>query len=125
MFRICGPALGICVLALCAVEAAAGEVTTRDWWMQDESGRSYAARLRVPADAERAQVGRAAVLLLGGGSVFDLNWTVPPSYEIDGKVTKVTIDGKETRDAETLAAALAQAGFVVMQWSSIHRDDEK
>lgn len=102
--------------------AVAGDVTSRDWWMQDDNGRFYAARLRTPAQADRLG---STVLLLGGGSVFDLNWTVPPSYEIDGNVTKVTIDGKETRDAETLATALANAGFVVMQWSSIHRDDEK
>lgn len=64
------------------------------------------------------------VLLIGGGMAHDEHWTVPGSYEHEGVVTPLTIDGRDTRDADVLATALAAAGFDVMQYSSIRADDE-
>lgn len=69
------------------------------------------------------QARSTGVLLIGGGMAHDEHWTVPGSHEHDGVVTTFTIDGKPKRDADALASALADAGFVVMQYSSIRTDD--
>jgi len=86
--------------------------------------RTYPAHLHIPTNHNRV-----GVLLIGGGSVTDMHWTVPGRIEIpqqDGTVEihEPTIGGETTRDADALAAALTEAGFIVMQYSSIHVDDE-
>jgi hypothetical protein len=65
----------------------------------------------------------AAVLLTGGGTAFDEHWTTPGSMESEGHAIQLTIDGKDTRDADLLAAALAERGLIVMQWSLVHSGD--
>ncbi len=82
--------------------------------------RTYAARIDRPADDSNGY----AVLLIGGGSVSDADWTVPGRSELAGEMVGVTIDGETTRDAATIGDALVDAGFVVMRWSSIHAGDE-
>lgn len=83
-----------------------------------DDGRRYAARLTVPAEHTGA-----AVLLTGGGTAFDEHWTTPGSMESEGHAIQLTIDGKDTRDADLLAAALAERGLIVMQWSLVHSGD--
>ena len=93
-------------------------MAVRDFVFDGPEDRRYAARLRVPEDSNGV-----SALLIGGGAVTDLNWTMPGSYEQDGQTHRLTTTGEPTRDAETIAVALADAGFVVMQFSSIHEDD--
>lgn len=113
----------VAVGAMWAVGSAAarqgGGAGSREWFFEDQ-GRFYAAKLTAPAESNGV-----SVLLIGGGSASDVHWTVPASYTVDGKTTECTIDGKETRDADTIAGELAATGFVVMQWSAVHRDDEQ
>lgn len=66
-----------------------------------------------------------AVVLLGGGSVTDEDWTVPGSF-VDphsGQELVFTVDGEDTRDALAIARALVDRGYVVWRWSSVHADD--
>ncbi|MFN0134212.1 MAG: dienelactone hydrolase family protein [Phycisphaerales bacterium] len=111
-------------IAVCTVisRALAADITTREFEFKDDDGRVYSARLSLPDAPARTGV---TVLLIGGGSAFDLHWTLPGSYSIDDVETRCTIDGKPTRDADRIAGELASAGFVVMQWGLIHRDDAK
>src|SRR5262245_40729617 len=92
--------------------------TTRRLSFVDEQARTYDATLTVPAFPSGV-----GVLLIGGGAMTDEHWTVHPFVEQDGAITRFTIDGRPTRDADTIAASLVREGFVVLQWSSIHRDD--
>jgi predicted esterase len=57
-----------------------------------------------------------AVMLLGGGLGTDIDWTVPGL---------MTLDGHPTRDARTLSGAMLDAGFTVLRWQAIRRDDPK
>ena len=111
------------LVALCPAGAGQPDgATHRDLVFDGPANdRTYEARLVLPPEPERNGY---AVLLLGGGSVTDMHWTVPAEFDFDGRHYEPTIDHQTTRDADTIAAALADAGFVVMQWSSIHRDDE-
>jgi hypothetical protein len=111
-----------CLLMLAPCAALAGE--TEHFFFEhtlaDGVLRSYAARIDRPGpDAANGR----AVLLLGGGLVTDMDWTVPGSVEQDGETLVLTSTGEATRDAETIGRALVDAGFVVMRWSSVHRDD--
>ena len=83
--------------------------------------RRFEARIDRP---EQDQANGYGVMLVGGGSVTDMDWTAPGSYEQDGQTTQLTISGEPSYDARTIGDALADAGFVVMRWSSIHADDE-
>lgn len=86
----------------------------------DPDGRVYDALLSVP---DSAHWNRHTALLLGGGTVTDMHWTVPASVEYQGRPIPLTTTGEPTRDADTIAAALVSAGFAVMQYSSIRRAD--
>lgn len=97
---------------------AASRPVERALSFQDSENRVYDGLLTIPPGR-----GGAAVLLLGGGSVTDAHWTVPPSYEINGEATRLTIGDDGTRDADAIAAALVDVGFIVLRWSSIRRDD--
>lgn len=85
-----------------------------------EEARTFEARIDRPDEGANGY----AVMLIGGGSVTDLDWTLPGSYEHEGETTRVTISGEPTTDAKTIGDALVDAGFVVMRWSSVHADDE-
>lgn len=100
--------------------ASAGQPSSREFTVRSAGGREHRAVLSIPPPADRRGV---SVLLIGGGGAWDEHWTVPGSYTIDGKTTEVTIDGRATRDGDTIAAALVSRGFVVMRWSSIPADD--
>lgn len=63
--------------------------------------RRFEARIDRPGDGANG----FAVMLIGGGSVTDMDWTVPGSYEYEGKTVEVTIDGGTTRDAATIGDA--------------------
>jgi pimeloyl-ACP methyl ester carboxylesterase len=105
------PLIALVVLAACAP-------TTRPLSYTDDQARTYDALLTIPTNPRGL-----GVLLIGGGAMTDQHWTIHPSIEQNGEVTRFTIDGRETRDADTIAASLVDAGFVVLQWSSIHRKD--
>ncbi len=81
--------------------------------------RRFEARIDRPDDSNGF-----AVMLIGGGSVTDMDWFVPASYDNNGKSVPVTMSGKPTRDAKTIGDALVDAGFTVMRFSSVHADDE-
>ncbi|MFM9994503.1 MAG: hypothetical protein ACKVU4_01740 [Phycisphaerales bacterium] len=93
---------------------------SREFTFKSAGGREHRALLSIPAPADRRGV---SVLLIGGGAAWDEHWTAPGEYTIQGNSTRVTLDGRPTRDGETIAAALVGRGFVVMQWSSIPADD--
>lgn len=107
------------MLALLMALTIGAPPTTREFAFDGPGdGRKYAARLTVPA-----QRTGAAVLLIGGGGAFDLHWTTPGSIMSDGHPVQLTLDGKDTRDADALAEALAERGLIVMQWSLVHTED--
>ena len=61
--------------------------------------------------------------MIGGGYGNDLDWTTSGKYEIEGKVTQVTITGENHRDAPVIACALQRRGFTVLHYSTISIDD--
>ncbi len=77
-----------------------------------ENGWSFDGRIELPDASVRKPW---AVMLLGGGLGTAIDWGVPGI---------MTLDGKPTRDADTIANALLKRGFVVMRWHAIHRDDK-
>jgi len=113
--------IGAACVASFANPAPADPVKSRDFsFTGPDSDRVYDARLLTPRPGERNGV---SVLFIAGGAVTDLHWTVPGGFEHEGEREQFTIDGRATRDADTIGAALAEAGFVVMQWSSVRRGD--
>lgn len=98
----------------------AAERTTRDFQFETSFGTTHAARLVLPPEGERNGY---SVMLIGGGSVTDMHWSIPGWIEDENGRRDFTISGEPTRDADTLANAIADAGFVVMQWSSIYEGD--
>lgn len=91
---------------------------TIDVSFTDDQDRRYAAEILVPT-----RPNGAAAMLLGGGSVTDMHWTVPGSIDLDGRTIQFTTTGQPIRDADALTAALLNRGFHVLRWSSIHEDD--
>ncbi len=112
-----------CIAMLAAAVLAAtvtnADVTTRDFTFESAT-RTHAARLVLPSEENR---NGASILLLGGGNVQDMHWTVPGAIETPEGRFQFTIDGTSTTDADTLANVFADAGFIVMQWSSIYEGD--
>ncbi|MCB9849629.1 MAG: hypothetical protein H6817_02875 [Phycisphaerales bacterium] len=78
---------------------------------QLDNGWVYDGRIELPDAAVRRPW---AVMLLGGGLGTAIDWHAPGI---------MTIDGKETRDGDTIADAFRDRGFVVMRWHAIRRDD--
>lgn len=110
--------VALAVVAAALAACAHGPIA-RPLSFTDDEARTYDALLTVPGENSLG----VGVLLIGGGAMTDEHWTVHPFIEQDGEVTRYTIDGQPTRDADTIARSLADAGFVVLQWSSIYRDD--
>ncbi len=84
--------------------------------------------LRFDARIERAQGAEPngwSVMLIGGGSITDIDWTIPPRVNDGGTMREFTLDGKPTKDAELIALELRSRGYTVLRWSSIHKDDAK
>jgi len=106
--------------SMLAATIAGADFETRDFTFETAAERTHAARLFLPADEDR---NGHAVLLIGGGNVQDMHWTVPGAIETPEGRFQFTIDGTSTTDADTLANAIADAGFIVMQWSSIYEGD--
>ena len=78
-----------------------------------DNGWKYDGRIELPASGNRNGWG---VMLLGGGLGTSIDWFLPG---------ELAIDGRPTRDADTIANALLDAGFVVARWQAIRRDDPK
>jgi len=78
--------------------------TTSEGWVYD-------GRIELPSQAGR---NGWAVMMLGGGLGSPIDWEVPGV---------MTLDGNPTRDADAIAKALLDAGFVVMRWQAIRRGD--
>lgn len=78
---------------------------------RSEEGWIYDGRIELPPAHRRKPW---AVALLGGAYGTDIDWTTPGD---------LTIDGTPTRDATTIAAALLDAGYIVMRWKAIRRND--
>jgi len=78
---------------------------------QTPEGWTYDGRIELPSPRRQRD---GAVLLLGGGLGTDIDWTIPGEY---------TMDGRSLRDAATLSCSLRDAGFAVMRWQAIRRDD--
>ncbi len=93
------------------VLADAGGVSVVPITFETGNGWSYDGRIELPPVEKRRPW---AVMLIGGGMGTDIDWSVPGI---------MTIDGRETRDAATIAAALLERGFVVMRWNAIRRGD--
>lgn len=104
---------------LCAAALTGRGPVVREFEFEGpDDGRRYPARLTVPREPNGA-----TVLLIGGGSAFDIPWTTPGRIESEGHSFAVTLDGRDTHDADRLASALVERGFTVMQWSLIHSED--
>lgn len=80
------------------------EFATENGWVHD-------GRIELPPEARRNGY---AVMMLGGGLGSPIDWAVPGV---------MTLDGEPTRDADTIARALIDAGFIVMRWQAIRRGD--
>jgi acetyl esterase/lipase len=105
-----------------AAEPAAPVGSWRPLTFEGVEGRTHEARLWSP-DHDAAN--GVAVLLIGGGAATDMHWTVPGSLPgVEGRPPQqLTITGEPTRDADTIARALVERGFTVLQWSMIHTGD--
>jgi len=81
-------------------------------------GKSYDTMLTMP---EHEPI--ALAVLFGGGLATDMHWTVQGKVEVAGQQIPLTITGEDTRDADTIGAALLARDIAVYQFSSIPRDD--
>ena len=120
------------ILAACAHDAdakrpahapsthASPHAETHPLTFTDPDDRVYDALLTVP---DNTHWNHHAVLLLGGGTVTDMHWTLPGSVEHEGQSIPLTTTGEATHDADVLARVLVAHGFAVMQYSSIHQGD--
>lgn len=82
--------------------------------------------LRFDARVERANGAEPngwSVMLIGGGSITDIDWTIHPRVNDGGTAREFTIDGTTTKDAESIALELRSRGYAMLRWSSIHKDD--
>jgi len=82
------------------------------------NGKSYDTLLTMPENEPIA-----LAVLFGGGLATDLHWTVQGKVDVAGQQIPLTITGEDTRDADTIAAALLERDIAVYQFSSIPRDD--
>lgn len=105
-----------------AEQAAAPIGSWRALTFEGAEGRTHEARLWSP---EPDAANGFSVLLINGGAAMDMHWTIPGTLPgVEGRPPQqVTIDKQPTRDADTIARALVERGFTVLQWSMIHRDD--
>jgi hypothetical protein len=110
------------LIAALATAAAAGERFRFDAELSAERTAPFEALVDRP---DPARANGHAVLLIGGGLAWDHSWTVPGTIEHEGAVTRLTIDGESTRDADTIVAALLDAGFVALRFSTANADDPK
>src|SRR5262245_39272245 len=78
-----------------------------------ENGWTYDGRIELPPAARRNGY---AVMMLSGGMGSPIDWAVPGV---------MTVDGQPTRDGDTIARALLDAGFIVMRWDAIRRGDSR
>jgi hypothetical protein len=83
----------------------------------DESPHTYTCIIEYPDTP-----GDRAAMLFSGGLVADLHWTVPGSVENLGETIELTMDGRPTRDGDTIAQALLDAEFIVIRYSSLRSD---
>lgn len=105
-----------------AAEAEAPVGFWRPLTFEGVEGRTHDARLWSP---EPDAANGVSVLLIGGGGATDMHWTIPASLPgVEGRPPqRLTISGEPTRDADTIARALVERGFTVLQWSMIHSGD--
>lgn len=101
----------LCVGGNFAWAAPASEVIPIEF--QTQNGWTYDGRIELPPEEKRRPW---AVMLVGGGMGSDIDWLVPGI---------MTLDGKPTRDADTIAKALLERGWVVMRWQAIRRGDSQ
>ncbi len=111
--------LTLCIAA-CALSAGEPESITFEWTTDAGERWTHAALIERPDRETDTGLG---VMLFGGGLSADLHWTTPGSYEHDGETHRMTISGEDTRDADTLAAALLDAGFTVLRSSAVREGD--
>ncbi len=107
--------LSVLLLALLPADLPPQALTFRgpnDW--------TFDGRVHVPEE-----VTGPAVLLIGGGIGNDLDWTAPGTLSIGGSEEQITITGKDHADAPRLVKPLVATGCVVMQYSTIAREDPK
>lgn len=83
-------------------------------------GLVFDALVHSPAQSGRNDWG---VVLIGGGSGNDLDWTVPGTIASNGSPLQLTINGQSHADAPILSQALVAQGFTVLRWSTIARGD--
>lgn len=110
---------------------AVGAGNAEEGTFNDAGGQTYTYVLEGVSRFEDEPPAVAA-LLLGGGSVLDESWTIPPSVALDpdgadgprSEITvPLTIGGEPTRDAAALASAIARQGGGVLRFSTIHTGD--
>lgn len=91
----------------------AGDARIVPFSFQTDNGWMYDGRIEIPTK----QTPRPwAVMLIGGGMGTTIDWL------LDGIMT---LDGKPTRDADTISSALLDRGLIVVRWEAIRRDDPR
>ncbi|MFG0282845.1 MAG: hypothetical protein ACF8R7_00345 [Phycisphaerales bacterium JB039] len=112
------------LLTLAGCLGAGGPPAPEDMVIQwtRAQGEPWRCAARIERPEPQRDRGRA-VLLFGGGLVHDLDWTTPGSYEQDGQTIQLTIDGRDTTDAATIARALVEQGWTVIRYASLRADD--
>lgn len=110
-----------------ALLARPAPAVAQDFEFAAEGGRRFDARIERPGpgDAQRVGPNGWSVMLIGGGSTTDMDWTIDGRFHDGREEKQLTIDGEPTRDAAAIARELLGRGYTVLRWSSIHKDDPK
>ena len=114
------PIVLCCFALLSACSAVRTEHFTFTWTPEGAEPRTFEASIERPTKPNAQRV-----MLVGGGSITDIDWTTPGSFTDpnSGETTQFTIDGEPTKDAMRIARRLLREGYTVWRWSSIYTDD--
>ncbi|MCO6455295.1 MAG: alpha/beta hydrolase [Pirellulaceae bacterium] len=104
-----------------STRTAASLATTQVTFSTDD-GLVFDAEVVSPAERERNGYG---VLMIGGGVGNDLHWSTPGAIGEGQERRPLTLTGQTHADAPAIARSLAQRGFTVMHWSTLHQQDPK
>lgn len=105
---------------LAADTPATAQSSTEPFEFTAPDGLRFDARIE---RADGAEPNGWSVMLIGGGSITDIDWTIYPRVNDGGTAREFTIDGTPTKDAESIARELRSRGYTVLRSSSIHKDD--
>lgn len=116
--RLVLPVVALCIPLGCASHTA--EPLTIRWTHPSGDEREFDALIQRPTNPNGTRI-----MLVGGGSVTPIDWRLPGGFTDpnSGQTFQLTIDGKDTRDAQRIANRLLDEGYTIWRWSSIYRGD--